>query len=378
MSPAQVSAFRLGRHHLLRRAPRGEVEGVVGDVCGVQAQVMAMARIALWARLRSLTTDDVERALVERRTLVKVWSMRSALHLHPSGEVLVCLRGLVSKRLPHEQRWIRGAGLDEGVTTAMVLKALEDGPLTRRQLSAYLGQRLGAKTKDWVDGGWGRRTEGSSTTWHLVRPAVARGLVCFGPSDGQEVMFTRIDRWLRAPPPVPPQPIAEEALLRKYLRCFGPADVKDVQAWSGLFVRDIRATLDRLQDELLEVECDGRPGFVLRRDLPVLEKSATDRGAVALLPSFDPFLLGHYHRTHLVDQAHYRDVYKEQGWLAPVVLVDGGVAGTWTYRRRPGALDVEATPFTPFSAATRGRIKEEAHDLARFLDARDVSVRFAP
>src|SRR5256712_1180023 len=85
---AQVSSFRLHRHHLDLRAPRSRLAGVVGDVCGVQAQVTAMARIALWARLGELTVDDVEQALVRKRTIVKTWSMRGALHLLASKDLL--------------------------------------------------------------------------------------------------------------------------------------------------------------------------------------------------------------------------------------------------------------------------------------------------
>src|SRR6058998_4351269 len=200
---AQVSSFRLHRHHLDLRAPLSRLAGVVGDVCGVQAQVTAMARIALWARLRQLTVDDIEQALVRKRTIVKTWSMRGALHLLPSNELLLYLRGLMPTRLPREQRWIEGAGLKEEETTAMILDALKNGPLTRVQLVAYLAKRLGTKTKDWMDGGWGRKTEGSGTAWQLVRPAVIRGLVCFGPSQGQQITFTRVDDWLREPPSMP-------------------------------------------------------------------------------------------------------------------------------------------------------------------------------
>jgi len=57
----QVLAFRLHRHHLDRRAPRDSLPAVVRDVCGIQAQVMAAARIGLWARVSQLTREDVER-----------------------------------------------------------------------------------------------------------------------------------------------------------------------------------------------------------------------------------------------------------------------------------------------------------------------------
>jgi len=373
---AQIAAFRLHRHHLDLRAPSSRLPSVIGDVCGVQAQVTAMARIALWARLRQLTLDDVERALVKKRTIVRTWSMRGALHLHASNELPLYLGGLMPTRLPREQRWIRGAGLKEEETTAMILDALKNGPLTRAQLVAYLAKSLGAKTKDWMDGGWGRKTEGSSTAWQLVRPAVMRGLVCFGPSHGQEITFTRVDEWLREPRSMPAEDEAEDALVRRHLRSFGPADVHDLWAWSGVYVRRIRVILDRLRDELVEVAHGDRRGFLLRKDLPDLAKEETDRGVVRLLPSFDPFLQGHRDRGHLVDRGHYKLVYKDQGWLAPVVLVDGRVAGTWSYQRVPGTLGVDVKMFTAFNKEVRTKVEEEAHDLSRFLEARDISIRF--
>src|SRR2546428_2094695 len=217
-SDAQVSSFRLHRHHLDLRAPRGRLAGVGGDGCGVQAQVTTMARIALWARLRDLTVDDVAQALVRKRTIVKTWSMRGALHLLPSNELLLYLRGLMPTRLPREQRWIQGAGLKEEETTAMILDALKNGPLTRVQLVSWLAKKVGTKTKDWFDGGWGRETLGSNTSWQLVRPAVMRGLVCFGPSNGQEITFKRVDRWLRSPRLVPAGEEAEGAWGRRQLR----------------------------------------------------------------------------------------------------------------------------------------------------------------
>jgi uncharacterized protein YcaQ len=335
-----------------------------------------MARIALWARLRQLTVDDVERALVRKRTIVKTWSMRGALHLHPSNELRLVIAGLMPTRLPREQRWIEGAGLREEETTAMILDALKHGPITRGQLIAYLAKKLGAKTKDWMDGGWGHTTEGSNTAWQLVRPAVARGLVCFGPSDGQEITFTTVNEWLRDQQSMPTEEEAEEALVRRYLRSFGPADLKDLRSWSGMSARQGVAILDRLHDELVGVDTGGRSRFLLKKDLPDLEKPATDAGVVRLLPSFDPFLLGHYERSHLVDRAHYKLVYKDQGWLAPVVLADGRVAGTWSYQRRPGKLGVDVKMFTAFNKETRTKAKEEAHDLSRFLEAPDMAIRF--
>src|SRR3989441_6149916 len=62
-SPEQVSAFRLSRHHLVKRAPASGLAQVAGDMAGVQAQLLSAAQISLWARTRGLSVDDVENAL---------------------------------------------------------------------------------------------------------------------------------------------------------------------------------------------------------------------------------------------------------------------------------------------------------------------------
>ena len=175
---------------------------------------------------------------------------------------------------------------------------------------------------------------------------------------------------------MPSEEEAEDALVRGHLRAFGPADAQDLWSWSGVYVRRIRVILDRLRDELVDVNTGRRRGFLLRKDLPDLEKGASEPGTVRLLPSFDPFLLGHRDRDNLVDRTHYKQVYKDQGWLAPVVLVDGRVAGTWSYERQPRKLRVEVKMFTAFNRETRTKAKEEAHDLSRFLEARDMAIRF--
>src|SRR5207249_11021491 len=155
----------------------------------------------------------------------------------------------------------------EEETTAMILDALKNGPVTRAQLVSYLAKKLGTKTTDWFDGGWGQETMGSNTSWELVRPAVMRGLVCFGPSNGQEITFTRLDRWLPARRPMPADDEAADELVGRPLHAFGPADAKDLWSWSGVYVRRARVIVDRLRDGLAEVAIGRRLGFLSQKDV---------------------------------------------------------------------------------------------------------------
>ena len=65
----QVAAFRLSRHHLLRRAPATALVPVVGSMAGAQAQVLSAAQISLGARVRHVRIEDVETVIVDLPTI---------------------------------------------------------------------------------------------------------------------------------------------------------------------------------------------------------------------------------------------------------------------------------------------------------------------
>src|SRR6266542_7093452 len=60
---------------------------VAHDLGGVHAQVQASAELQLAVRVDGITQGDVREALWERRQLVKAWTLRGTLHLHPADEL---------------------------------------------------------------------------------------------------------------------------------------------------------------------------------------------------------------------------------------------------------------------------------------------------
>jgi hypothetical protein len=56
-----------------------------------------------------------------------------------------------------------------------------------------------------------------------------------------------------------------------------------------------------------------------------------------------------------------------QGWISPVVLVEGRVEGVWEYESRRAATIVQVTMFSAPTAETRRHIEAEARGLGRFL-----------
>lgn len=359
VSWSRVHAFRLRRHHLSRRASRSQIVDVVRDVSGVQAQVFSAAALALRARVRGLTMEDVERALWRDRSLVKAWSMRGALHLLPSEDFLRYSRGLAG-RAARWMGWMARRGLTEPEADALVaaiVEALRDGPLTRRDLAKRVVESLGERGRRWVEHSWGG----------IVQRATFFGHVVFGPSKGNEITFALREAWLPGLRDTSSDE-AEAFLLRAYLRCFGPASAQDFAAWSGSTVPDATRIFERLEHAVAPIAIDRRTGWILREDLRALRTARLTSPVVRLLPSFDEYLLAHARKDHLVDDAHYTRVYRKAGWLTPVVLVDGRVAGLWSYERKRSGIAVRVEPFTRFSREIREGVEAEVDDVGRFLE----------
>lgn len=382
----QVHAFRMARHHLMRPAPRTELARVVAEACGIQAQVMAAAQLALRVRIRGLTLDAVERALWQDRSVARVWCMRGTVHLVPSDELAVFVRGSGSRQLDRVAHWMARSAAPSGSDVRLMEAACAamDRPRTRDEIAARVRDALGVPIEKRGSRGWGSPSDASGfrvgrlvfTVPDLAFLASYRALACYGPDDGQGSTFVRPDAWLPSFRDLTVEE-AEDALLRRYLRSFGPATAADFAAWSMLTVARARQIWSRLEGHLAPGTLDGRAVWVLRRDLADLKRAKFRQPAVRLLPYFDSFLMGHRGRDHLVDARHYKRIYRPAGWVYPAVLRNGRIVGEWSYERANAHLRLKVQAYTALDEETKDRIRAEADDIARFFDLAEARVRFA-
>jgi hypothetical protein len=356
--PVNTLSWRTRRQHLSARAPRKRALDVVGDICGLHAQLTASAELTLWARVKQLERDAVSRALWEDRTLVKTWAQRGTLHLLRADELGLWV-GAQSALKPrhHVGSWLRHWGLTREQADAMldaIPVALDGRQLTREELATEVARVTGIKgLDDKLKGGFG----------DLLKPAAFRGDLCFAPSDGQRVRFARPDQWLGQWTPVP----AEEATLevtRRYLTRYGPADRDDLARWFGMTSpAEAGRWLKALGDEAVEID-----GKVLLADDAAVAAATQPDGAVRLLPAFDQYVVGAPRGDDAVVTAAERArVYRPQGWLSPVLLVDGRIAGVWSHERAGDRLVVEIERLGRLPRAARAGAEAEAELLAGFL-----------
>ena len=367
MKPQAISRFRLQRHHLLDE-PLADAVTICRDVCGVQAQVMSAAYLQLWARNHSITRAEIERALWHSRTLVKTSLMRQTLHLIPTDEFPIYISALRSSRVAQALRVMARCGItrEEGeALTPLIIEVLSSEALGRTEIAAAIRPKVSKRVRAWME-----------KSWSHVRIPIAEGLICYGSSEGNEITFTRTDRWL---PDLKLDPISETeaqcALFRKYLRAYGPATPSDFSHWSGIPMQQTKPLSDLLETDLEEIAAEKKSSLLLREDIPALNNRPGRQTSIRLLPNFDTYLLAHRAKDHLVSAKHYKRVYRNQAWISPVVLVDGSIAGVWFYRRQNKKLLVEIEPFGKLSRTVCGAIEREAEQLATFF-ASDLEFRF--
>jgi hypothetical protein len=381
----QVAAFRLARHHLLKRAPSKELVAVAGDVAGVQAQLLSAAQAALWSRVNDIRVTHIEDAL-KKRYLVKAACMRQTLFLVPSRDLAMFVRGS-ARRAEKEIRWTLGKGVPARVVERTIEATLEilDEPRTRLEIAERASRALGMQMREYRGGGWGsNRKLAAVPVGDLAFPVVdllhlvaARGVVCYGPYQGNEPTFVRADAWIPHWKDLPREQ-AEELLLHRYLSAFGPATVRDFSLWSGMTLRETREIWARKQSSFTSVNVQGWKAEILWEDLDDLVQAHFGQPLIRLLPYFDTFLLGHKQREHLVALEHQSSVYRPQGWIAPVILIDGRVAGVWEYALEKNHFRVQVTEFGPISRPALSAIRTEVQDFARFLGAPNVDIEIKP
>jgi hypothetical protein len=364
----QVTRWRWRRQLLDERAP--DALAAARRLCGLHAQVASCTELI--AGIRSAAPPALDTALWQDRTLVRTWAMRGTLHLLPADELEVWTGALADResRRRFPPSWERYHGV-----TVPQLRAITDAvgevlgatPLTRTELATAITEHLADPAlAEPLSVGWGA----------LFKPAAARGLLCSGPSVDGAVTFVAPSAWLgRALAPVEPAVANREVLLR-FLAANGPATPADVARWWGEQPAPAKRWVREHADALAAVEIDGEPGFFVRaEDADELDSTPEGAGDVALLPGFDPWVIAPIsHRKRAIPQGHESAVSRTAGWISPVLVVDGAVAGVWEQERRDGDVTITLQPFAPLDPEVRRAAADHAEWYRPLLDAGAIRV----
>jgi Winged helix DNA-binding domain len=319
--------------------------------------------------VRGARDADLDRLLWRDRVLVKTWALRGTLHLLPAAEWRTWVAVMRTREWRITPGWERYHGITRAeldAVTVAIPEALAGDPLTRDELAGRIAEitghdHLGAVLRS----GWAQ----------VFKPAANQGLLCQGPPRGRSTTFTSPERWLagvgEADDPDPDE--AAATVLARFFDASGPATRDDLARWLGVTPKEARLLLTAHRDDLVEVDVEGAAGWMTLAGSAAAVEAGRPEGVV-LLPGFDPWVLAPIsHRRHTIPDGHVDDVSRAAGWISPVLLVDGRVAGTWEPTVADGTATVTVTPFRKLpagvvKAATRhvervyaGLLADEVH-----------------
>jgi hypothetical protein len=367
---------RLVRRHLLTPACRasGALE-VARSLTALHSTDPVTVFVTLQARTDGVLPDDIERALYDERTLVRVLCMRRTLFVVPRELVPAVFAACTDTIATRERRRLEQLVVDSGISTrpgvwlrraeAAALAALDArGEAYTRELVSDVPQlarklRVGAGTRFATTQSAGARV--------LPQLAMERRIVRGRPRAWRsgQYRWVPVDRWLEGGIPAFDADMARGQLIRAWLAAFGPATETDLRWWTGWTARDARTALASVPHAT--VDLDGTTGFLPADDLEPVE--APEPWA-ALLPTLDPTTMGWKERGWYLGP-HGRMLFDSAGNAGPTVWWDGRVVGGWA-QRADGEI-VHRLLEDVGSEAERA-IDAEAERLAAWLG----DVRFKP
>ncbi|MFF2042241.1 winged helix DNA-binding domain-containing protein [Kitasatospora sp. NPDC058170] len=366
---------RIGRRHLLAPAARAAtVEEVADALVGLHATDAATVYLSACARLAEPSAAEVERALYEDVTLVKLLSMRRTMFAVTEG-----FAPYVSS------------------STARAIAAKERATLLKHLAEFAEGwseQRL-AETERDVLAALGRRGEATTSELAADIPALRETMLMAAgkPYEAKQSVGSRLLRllasdghvrrcrprgsWLSSSYPWAPVaqwpevPVraAKAEVVRRWLAGFGPATVEDVKWWTGWTLGDTRKALADVGAEEVAL-AGGAAGLVLPGDAG----AAPEPGPwAALLPGLDPSVMGWRGREWYLRPEDVPALFDRAGNAGPTVWWCGRVVGGWA--QRPDG-EVVWRLLSDVGAEARAAIGAEAARLSGWLGGVRVTPRF--
>jgi hypothetical protein len=370
LSRQALNRALLERQMLLQRSPvpgsaagrAGRVVRAVEHLLGLQAQAPFPPYYGLWSRLADFRTDELSQLIIGRQ-VVRIALMRGTIHLVSADDCLR-LRPLIQPVLDKALAATYGrqlAGVDSRALAAAGRAFTEADPRTFSELGALLAEQ-------WPGHPPAALAQGVRSLVPLVQvpPRAVWGAAGLA-------RHTPAEAWLGRPLDRDP---SLDTMVERYLAAFGPASVRDVQAWSGL--TGLREVADRLRPALRTFRDENGTELL---DLPDAPRPDPGTPApVRLVAEYDNLILSHADRTRVVSESDRPRLYGRNGVFPGTVLVNGFVAGQWRVARSAAAVTLTVEPFGQIVARDRDAITDEAGSMLAFAAPAGAAqdIRFTP
>ena len=330
---------RLGwRHRLAGGAQAGDPVEVARSVVAVHSTDPSSVYLSLLARMTGGGLADVQRALYEDKTLIRLLGMRrtvfvTTLDIAPVIQA-ACSRAVAAVERRKLLGWLAESGVGDDV--AGWLAGAEQAALgalaARGEATAAELAGDDPRLQVQITLARGKSYEGKqNVASRILFLLAAEGQVVRGRPRGS--WTSHQCRWAPLAPWCPQgldgwtTEAAEVDLARRWLEAYGPATAEDLRWWAGWTKTQVRRALTELKPA--EVNLDGVPGIALAGDL---EPPPETEPWAALLPALDSTPMGWQQREWFLGE-HAARLFDRTGNVGPTLWWDGRIVGGWAQDR---------------------------------------------
>ncbi len=326
---------RLGlRHRLAPGALASDPAEVARSLVCVHATDPSSVYLGILARMASGGIRDVEHALYQDRTLIRLLGMRRTVFVAPLDTAALiqaaCSRAVAARERRKLLGWLAESGVGgdpDGWLTEVEQAAL--GALTARGEATAAELAAGdPRLRTQIVLSRGKSYEGrQNVSSRVLFLLAAQGHVVRGRPRGSwtshQYRWSPLSLWSPQGLADWPAEAAEVELARLWLRAYGPATVGDLRWWTGWGKAQASRVLTELKPA--EVDLDGLPGIALAGDL---EPAAEVEPWAALLPALDSTPMGWQQRAWFLG-GHGPRLFDQTGNIGPSLWWDGRIVGGW-------------------------------------------------
>ncbi len=304
MELQDIRRIRLYRQHLTDPA---DVETVIKDLCGIQAQIPTNVPHALTIRTGAPVDPETY-----GENLLKSWTIRGTIHDFHRDDLPLFK---ADPKMYHAGDWFGWGGdalSDEGRTmwAQFILEKVKGGMSLREELKeACMEKGMTEAEAECMFESWGGG----------LREMCERSFLCYKANSRREFMLC---------PDYTPMGVeaAEKVLLERYLRHYAPATLRDMAYYFGWNQTKCKAVMKTLDCEIHSEKVDGKEYFragELPGDVPEIPDCI-------FLAGFDPLMMGYEKKDgFFVPAESLRGIFNLQGMVMAPVLLEGTAAARW-------------------------------------------------
>jgi len=388
-SPEQVNRYTFYKQFLTPEAKGPDPLAVVKAVGPLRATPPTTPYLSLWARMRRFSCQQLEEAMYQDRSLVRIPCMHAKLYIVPVEDLAAyyqvskpllshVLESLGSLLNDAAVSWLDGQSFTVRELVQRVLEVMSTrGPCTIDELAKLLPE-LNARVFHDPE----HPEEGYSRLGTRLIPAMcAQGLLVRArPRGGWRsdlYTYVTLSSWL------PQVKLAEmpfeEALRRvvaRYVAAFGPVTIGDISHWfGGLARRQIASALMALRGQLVRVQIAGSQGdyYMLKEQVAELLDGVPEGDpSVCLLPPRDSYPMAYSSSERFLPHPYQDRVFDRVGEATGTVWWDGTVIGTWSLQFKEERIAVRF--FDKVDPDVLALVGEEARRLGDFLNFSELDI----